>query len=120
MSVDQSVRVERLLATQQVKLEGLFKGRKFEIVQKVTPDFLAGKGKDKLTTPLGNKGRRGYLVRKVSGPDIVTNPYVDGTINRDSQGRQWFFVGEAVLQKMSDMFDAVELPATKTEDTDSE
>lgn len=108
--VDQTQRVEKLLATQTAKLDGLFEGRRFQIIKDVTPSFLESKGRDKMQTPLGNRGRNGYLVMLVDGPEIDPGPYADDTIHRDKQGRQWFFVGATVLNTMASDYGAVDLP----------
>lgn len=108
--VDQVQRVEKLLATQTAKLDGLFKDRKFQILRDVTPAFLESKGRDKMQTPLGNRGRNGYLVMLIDGPEIDPGPYADDTIHRDKSGRQWFFVGATVLKTMADDYQAVTLP----------
>jgi hypothetical protein len=117
--VDQASRVEKLLATQTAKLDGLFEGRRYEIVQEITPAFLEQKGRDKIQTPLGNRGRNGYLVRLIEGPEVDPSGYADDSVKLDAQGRQWFFVGATVLATMAEDYGAVDLPEKRTKKSET-
>ena len=80
-------RARALLATRKLKMDQLFAGRRFKIVQVVSLG-----GEDRFVTPFGNKGRRGYVLAEEGNPGNS------------------FYVGETVLGQAAREYDAVELP----------
>lgn len=72
--------------TRKARMEELFSGKKFEIVETVDSDT-------PIATPLGYKVNKGYRLRETDGSTIV--------------------VGKALLNTLADDFDAVEKPEAK-------
>jgi len=105
-TVNQEQRVKKLKKTLDTRLAGLFgEGRKYVIIGEVSPQWLESKGFSKLKTPLGNKGSNGWLVSLMEGPEVdpenysVNEPEGESTIRVGKDGRQWFFIGAAVVKK---------------------
>ncbi len=79
-------------STRKARMDELFAGRKFRIVEEFTSD-------EPLETPLGYKVKKGYRLQEVEGnePREVSE----------------FVVGKALLNQLADDYNAVEKPAPK-------
>ncbi len=79
-------------STRKTRMDELFAGRKFRIVEEFTSD-------EPLETPLGYKVKKGYLLQEVEG-------------NEPGEVAE-FVVGKALLNQLADDYNAVEKPAPK-------
>lgn len=80
-------RAASMLASRQVKLDELFKGKKFTITREIHLE-----GDERFETPFGNKGRHGFALQEVGNP------------------ANEFIVGESMLALVARDYQAVEVP----------
>lgn len=88
-------RSQTLSESRQAKMDALFKDKKFEIVKEVN----LPQGQH-FVTPLGNKGRNGFVVKEV------------GTDNQ-------FAVGATTLKLMAETYGAVTLPEKPSQEAEA-
>jgi hypothetical protein len=81
-------RAASLLATRKQKMDELFSGKRFEIVQEIHLE-----GDQRFETPFGNKGRHGFHLRP------------EGTTDKG------FIVGATMLEQIASEYGAGTLPA---------
>jgi hypothetical protein len=79
-------------STRKARMDQLFAGRKFRVVEEVNSD-------EPLETPLGYKIKKGYRLQLVEGtfPGEVAE----------------FYVGKALLNQLAEEYDAVDKPTPK-------
>lgn len=89
-------RGESLRATKQRKLDTMFRGRKWEILQEIhLPDEPDANGDyPRFENPFGNKARHGYVIRDVVSGQVV-------------------YVGNSLLKIIATRYEGVVLPVRR-------
>jgi len=96
-------RIQRVRATRSDKLASLFgDGRRYRIVKEVSVEASA-----KFTTPMGNRGRRGYVVRQEAGPPVVFDFPANAVHKYLDNGMVTFVVGKTLLKHAAEAYQAV-------------
>lgn len=80
----ENTRGASLLATRKQKMDELFAGKSFDIVEEVHLE-----GEDRFVTPFGNKGRNGFMLAEVGNPNNT------------------FIIGETMLKQVETDYKAI-------------
>lgn len=109
-------RIARVRATRAEKMQSLFEARQYKIVKEVSVDASA-----KFTTPLGNRGRRGYVLRQQTGSRVEFDFPVNAVHKYLDNGMVTFVVGKTLLKHAAERFGAIlDWGQSDTEDDSSD
>lgn len=101
-------RLERAAVKRKERLDSFNVGFSWKVVRRVDIDKVpAGSNQPVMQTPMGNKGRRGWLLEEATGKDTsgIAHVHQDGSI----------FVGADLIEIMREVYGNVEGPASLAE-----